>query len=208
MEIVAWLSANWLGLVGFVSGLLCVWLLIRENILTFPIGLLYSVITVVVMFNNKLYADVLLNLYYVLMNAYGWWFWLRGDASRRHGTEQVVVAMMPTHLRLPVLGISVLGIGLMGWYFDTYTDADLAYPDSFTTIISFVAMWMSAKKYLDSWVLWFVVNVVSVALYLLKAQEDAQLYFYVALYALYIWLAVLGWRTWREQMPESRSVTA
>lgn len=208
MEIVAWLSANWLGLIGFLSGILCVWLLIRENILTFPIGLLYSVITVVVMFNNRLYADVLLNLYYVLMNAYGWWFWLRGDLDRRHETEQVQVAEMPKRLRLIVLVISLFGIGLMGWYFDNYTDADLAYPDSFTTTVSFVAMWMSAHKYLESWLLWFVVNVVSVGLYLLKAQEDAQLYFYVGLYAVYIWMAVIGWRTWKDQMPPPRSLAA
>ena len=70
-------------------------MLIRQNILTFPIGLLYSVVTVVVMYNNQLYADVLLNFYYVLMNAYGWWFWLRGDVTRRSQSDQLSVAWTP-----------------------------------------------------------------------------------------------------------------
>ena len=208
MDVIDWLAGNWLGLTGLVSGILCVWLLIRENILTFPIGLLYSVITVVVMLDNRLYADVLLNFYYVLMNAYGWWFWLRGDASRRGTGDALEIAWMPrTHWPI-VIAVGTISIGCMGWYLDNHTDADLAYPDSLTTILSFVAMWMSAKKYMDSWALWFVVNLISVGLYFIKAQEDGQLYFYVALYAVYLWLAVVGWRTWQAQMMGTRSAPA
>ena len=68
---VEWLIDNVFEWAGLVTGVLCVWLMIRENYLTFPIGLLYAVITVVVVFRAQLYADVLLNLYYVVMNAYG-----------------------------------------------------------------------------------------------------------------------------------------
>lgn len=203
-----WLASNWLGLTGFISGILCVWLLIRENVLTFPIGLLYSVITVVVMADNRLYADVLLNFYYVLMNAYGWWFWLRGDDSRRGAEHELQIAWMPRSQWPAVAILGVISIGGMGWYLSNYTDADLAYPDSVTTILSFVAMWMSARKYMDSWALWFLVNVISVGLYFTKAQEDGQLYFYVALYAIYLWLAVVGWRTWRAHMSDADTVPA
>ena len=71
-----YLINNWMEVLGLISGLLCVWLLIRENVLTFPIGLIYAMLTVVVVYNEKLYADVFLNIYYVGMNAYGWFFWL------------------------------------------------------------------------------------------------------------------------------------
>ena len=67
-----YLLNNWLEFIGVVSGLVCVWLLVKENILTFPVGLIYALITVVVVARANLFADVLLNLYYVLMNAYGW----------------------------------------------------------------------------------------------------------------------------------------
>ena len=77
---------------GLISGLLCVWLLIRENVLTFPIGLIYAVLTVVVVYNEKLYADVFLNIYYVGMNAYGWFFWLRGGGERRGATSRATPA--------------------------------------------------------------------------------------------------------------------
>ena len=198
--IIEYLSTNWLGLTGFVSGLLCVWLLIKENIWTFPLGLLYSVVTVVVMYNTQLYADVLLNFYYVLMNAYGWFFWIRGGQTRRSEVDELMVAWLPRPQWRSVVLISTGGVIAMGWYFDTFTNAAFAYADSFTTILSFVAMWMSARKYLDSWILWFIVNVVSVVLYLAKAEDDSQLYFYVVLYTIYIGLAIQGWYAWQKHL--------
>ncbi|MEE2784613.1 MAG: nicotinamide riboside transporter PnuC [Pseudomonadota bacterium] len=198
--IIEYLSTNWLGLTGFVSGLLCVWLLIRENIWTFPLGLLYSVVTVVVMYNTQLYADVLLNFYYVVMNAYGWFFWIRGGQTRRSEADELMVTWLPRRQWTSVVVVSISGIIVMGWYFDTFTNAAFAYADSFTTILSFVAMWMSARKYLDSWILWFIVNVASVVLYLAKAEDDSQLYFYVVLYTIYIGLAVQGWYAWQKHL--------
>ena len=119
--IIEYLSTNWLGLTGFVSGLLCVWLLIKENIWTFPLGLLYSVVTVVVMYNTQLYADVLLNFYYVLMNAYGWFFWIRGGQTRRSEVDELMVAWLPRPQWRSVVLISTGGVIAMGWYFDTFT---------------------------------------------------------------------------------------
>jgi len=203
--IIEYLSTNWLGLTGFVSGLLCVWLLIKENIWTFPLGLLYSVVTVVVMYNTQLYADVLLNFYYVLMNAYGWFFWIRGGQTRRSEVDELMVAWLPRPQWRSVVLISTSGIIAMGWYFDTFTNAAFAYADSFTTILSFVAMWMSARKYLDSWILWFIVNVVSVVLYLAKAEDDSQLYFYVVLYTIYIGLAIQGWYAWQKHLSSEQT---
>ena len=171
------LAANWLGMVGLVSGLLCVWLLIKENILTFPIGLLYAAITVVVMYQSRLYADTLLNAYYVVMNAYGWYFWLYGGKGRR-SAEQLVVGTTDNQLRWILVVLTVVGFLAMGYYFDNFTDADLAYPDSFTTVASFIAMWMSARKYLESWFVWFIVNVITVILYVIKGQQDPNLYFW------------------------------
>lgn len=201
------ITDNWLAVIGFVAGLLCVWLLIKESIFTFPLGLLYAMVTVVVMVQNKLYADVLLNFYYVLMNAYGWYFWLRGGGMRR-AQQTLEVGWLPGRQRLPATVVVALGTGSMGWYFATYTDASLAYADSFTTVLSFVAMWMSARKYMESWGLWFVVNVASVVLYLYKASGDAGLYLYAALYAVYIGMAIAGWRAWKAHLPERVMVTA
>lgn len=185
---------NWLELLGLTSGLLCVWLLIKENYLTFPIGLVYAVITVVVVVRANLYADVVLNVYYVLMNAYGWYYWMRGGATRRHtvnNSDELAVGWVPRSTWPMLIALLVMGTWSMGWYFASYTDAALPYPDSFTTVASFIAMWMSARKYLESWVWWFVIDVVQIGLYLIKGIEA-----YAVLYLVYLVLAVMGWRAW------------
>ena len=155
---------------GLISGLLCVWLLIRENVLTFPIGLIYAMLTVVVVYNEKLYADVFLNIYYVGMNAYGWFFWLRGGGARRVERRLQVGSITQKQI-LWLASILVIGSAVMGYVLTSFTDADLAYPDSFTTVASFIAMYLSARKYLESWYLWFIVDVVQVILYLIKGIE-------------------------------------
>ena len=177
---------------GLISGLLCVWLLIRENVLTFPIGLIYAVLTVVVVYNEKLYADVFLNIYYVGMNAYGWFFWLRGGGERRVERHLKVGSVTQKQI-LWLASILVIGSTVMGYVLTSFTDADLAYPDSFTTVASLIAMYLSARKYLESWYLWFIVDVVQVILYLIKGIE-----MYALLYFIYLVMAFFGWRAWRE----------
>ncbi|MEM7100783.1 MAG: nicotinamide riboside transporter PnuC [Pseudomonadota bacterium] len=194
-----YLTNNWLEVIGLISGLLCVWLLIKENYLTFPIGLAYSVITIVVVVEAKLFADVVLNFYFAVMNAYGWYFWLRGGGDRRVATsqdsaissEQLIVARLDKRAWIPLLGLLAAGTWVMGWYFANFTGADLPYPDSFTTVASFIAMWMSARKYIESWAWWFVIDVIQIGLYLVKGIEA-----YAVLYTVYLGMAVMGWRAW------------
>lgn len=186
-----YLLANWMEVLGLISGLLCVWLLIKENIWTFPIGLLYALITVVVVYNERLFADVILNFYYVVMNAFGWYFWLFGGQSRR-SQDALEVGVIPLKQIAWIVLIMASGTLLMGWGFSTYSNADLAYADSFTTVASFIAMYLAAKKYLESWYLWFVVDVVQVILYLVKGIE-----LYALLYLIYLGMAYWGWRAWK-----------
>jgi len=191
-----YLIANALELLGLFSGLLCVWLLIRQNVLTFPIGLIYAIVTVVVVARADLFADVLLNVYYVLMNAYGWYFWVYGGQERRR-TQGLSVAWTPTSQRWALAALIVVGTVAMGAFFSSQTSASLPYPDSFTTVASFAAMWMSARKYLESWILWFVIDVVQVVLYLIKGIEA-----YALLYLVYLVMAFYGWKSWRVTMKQ------
>ena len=144
----------WLEFIGLISGLLCVWLLIRQNVWTFPIGLVYSVVSVVVFIEARLYADVLLSGYYVLMNAYGWYYWLYGGV--RTAADELLVTHTPPRTGWLLAVLTVAAIAGMGWFFDTRTDADFPYWDSATTCMSFAAMWMTARKYIENWMVWLV----------------------------------------------------
>lgn len=186
-------TMDWVEFTGLVSGLLCVWLLIRQNVWTFPIGLVYSVVSVAVFFEARLYADVLLSGYYVLMNAYGWYYWLYGGS--RTVVNSLPVTRTPLATGLVLTGLTAVGIAGMGWFFDTRTDAAFPYWDSATTCMSFAAMWMTARKYIDNWVVWLAVDVIATAIYYLK-----DIHFYAILYGVYLGMAILGWRAWQLTM--------
>ena len=198
--LVDYLLNNWLEFIGVLSGLICVWLLIKENVLTFPVGLIYALITVVVVARANLFADVLLNLYYVLVNAYGWYYWRYGGNQRRqHGILKPIRTTKRTNLKL--LAITILGSVIMGLAFAEFSTADLAYADSFTTVASFTAMWMTARKHLYSWAAWFVIDAVQIALYLLKGLDSQPgLFLYSGLYTIYLAMAVIGFRSWQKSM--------
>ena len=187
------IAMEWLELTGLVSGVLCVWLLIRQNVWTFPIGLVYSVVSVAVFIEARLYADVLLSGYYVLMNAYGWYYWLYGGV--RSVADELPVSRTPPQAVWMLAVITVVSIGAMGWFFDSRTDADFPYWDSATTCMSFAAMWMTARKYIENWIVWLAVDVIATTIYYVKG-----IHFYAILYGVYLGMAILGWRAWQLTM--------
>ena len=194
---------NWLELTGVISGLLCVWLLIKEHVLTFPIGMLYASVTVIVVARALLYADVVLNLYYVVMNAYGWYYWVYGGKQLRVSQGELLPQRLARCTLIRLRGITLIGSFVMGFYFARYTQAEMAYVDSLTTVASFVAMWMSARKLLSSWVAWFVIDVMQIGLYIVKGMNaNSGLFLYAGLYGVYLLMAVYGWLQWRQRMAE------
>ena len=190
------ISSPW-ELIGAASGLLCVWLIIRENIWNWPVGLAYALVSLLVFYKARLYSDLVLHVFYVFMNGYGWYYWLRGAGARSSGGRLVVARLSRRSASL--LGVAtVIGIVAMGWLFDYYTDADLAYWDSTTTVMSFAAMWMAAHKYIENWIVWLVIDVLATGIYIFKG-----IWPYAVLYGLYIPMAVWGWMAWLRSMSSS-----
>lgn len=185
-----------LEVIGMVSGLVCVWLLIRQNIWTWPIGIVYSIVSLVVMYRAQLYAGLLENLYYLAMNAYGWYYWTVGAGSNQGALDfdanEVPVTSMPTRYWIVVVIVIVVGAAAMGTAFDAYTDADIPYINSATTVTVFVAMWMTARKYIENWPVWLAVDIAFAFIYFHKGIAP-----YALLYGVYIVMAVWGWRAWR-----------
>lgn len=176
--------------VALVAGVACVWLLIKQNIWTFPIGLLFAAVTLAVFIQQKLYASSIETTYYLIMNAYGWWWWTRGQDG-----GELPVTRMPGHWWFGLLVLAGLITFILGSFLDRYTDADIAYIDSATTTAAFIAMWMSARKYLQSWALWLAVDIAYVGLYLYKDLPT-----YAVLYVIYLGLAVVGWQAWQRNL--------
>lgn len=191
-KVIAWILstalANEFELVASILGLISVWLNVRENVWAWPIGLVMVAMYVLIFWNAKLYADFGLQLfYYVPMQLYGWWAWLRGG----QGQTALHVSLTPPGQRALLTLLALLFSAGVGYLLDQYTDAALPYWDSFVVGGSLVCQWMLARKLLENWFGWFVVDVVAVGVYAYK-----HLYWTTLLYLVFLVLAVMGYRQW------------
>ena len=185
-------SIGGLELLGLIFGLLAVYYLIRESILTWITGIIYVLVSFVIFWQAKLYADFGLHVIFLVLNIYGWAHWIKG-VEGKNGKLPV------THSGFRILIVSAVailfGILILGFTLSTFTDASLAYWDSATTVMSIVAMWMTARKYIENWMIWFVVDVLAAGIYLYKG-----IYFYALLYFVYLGMAISGYLAWRKSM--------
>jgi nicotinamide mononucleotide transporter len=176
-------------IIAVVFGLLCVWLTIRQNIWCWPTGLVQVALYIYIFMQVKLYSDVILHVIYVGMQIYGWYHWLHG--GRDHGALGVTLLTRQARLLWPLITLVVTLI--WGFLMSHYTDAALPYADAFTTVASLVAQWLLARKKLESWLFWIVVDIVAIGVYGYK-----ELYLTCGLYAVFLVLATRGWFTWRK----------
>ena len=204
MEVIEILRNAWdyatgigfLGLAGLLFGLLCVILLIKQHIWTWPMGIIYVLISFIIFWQAKLYADFVLHIFFLVLNIYGWYYWIKG--SPRDADEVPVTNASRQQLTI-VLLFSVLGIILSGYLLKNYTDASLPFWDCTTSILSIAGMWLTAKKKIENWYFWLVVDVLATGIYFYK-----EIYFYFILYLVYIGLAVAGYFSWKKAMQAQR----
>jgi nicotinamide mononucleotide transporter len=175
--------------VGAVFGFLCVALYIRQNIWSWPVGLVQISLFIVVFYKARLYSDLVLHIIYLLMQIYGWNHWLKGGEQ---GAELKVTSLERMRIGMWA-GVSILGSLILGYLMATRTDASAPYPDAFIAVTSLVAQWLITRKKLESWLFWFVIDCVAIGVYFFKA-----LYFATSLYCLFLVLAVTGYMTWRK----------
>jgi len=184
-------------LVATVAGFLCVLLYIRQNILSWPIGLVQVVLYIYVFYNAKLYSDMILHFIYVGLQFYGWYHWLNGDKKNK----QLQVSTLSMLRFVNYMLISVAGTALIGYLMAGYTDAALPYADAMIMSTSLVAQWLIARKILETWIFWILVDVVAIGVFLQK-----ELYFTTALYSLFLIMATMGLFAWRRSYYASRIV--
>jgi nicotinamide mononucleotide transporter len=190
-----WIGNNGVELLGAVLGLLYILFSIRQHILTWPTGLLTSVLYTIVFFKSGFYADMGLQVYYVVISIYGWYYWLKGGVKKTEQKENVPVKSLPKNILLKVI-IAVVPIYLVLLYILLeYTDSTVPFMDSLTTALSIAATWMLAKKYIEHWFIWIFVDTLSAGLYIYK-----NLWPTVILFIVYTILAVTGYFEWKKSM--------
>ncbi|MGE4586648.1 MAG: nicotinamide riboside transporter PnuC [Mangrovibacterium sp.] len=197
--IVNWLTNHVVEILGALLGIVYIILSIRQNILTWPVGLLTSALYIWVFFRSKFYADMSLQVYYVAVSLYGWYYWLKGGNKQEERVELSVVNT-PVKLFLPLILVTLFLFVLIGYVLSHYTDSPVVLGDALTTALSLTATWMLARKYLEHWLVWIVADMISLTLYLYKGLWPT-----VILFVVYTGMAVAGFRLWKKDM-QHRSV--
>lgn len=157
-------------------------------------GIISCFLYIFIMYQARFYADMWLQVVYVFLNAYGWYQWLYGGADQQALTvtqikKEEIVMLFPS---------GILLTGAAFYYFNTYTDAAQPFWDSFTTAFSLVAIYLQAKKRLESWIIWITVDIIYVPLFFFRGLHLTTL-----LYFAYLILAIMGYFLWRKSMTQS-----
>ena len=186
-----WLGNNWLEVLAAAFGIWSVWLSTRQHLWAWPTAIVNVVLYAVVFRAAKLYADMGLQVVYAVLSAYGWYHWKHGGAH--DSTLPVARASRREWLVLTALA-AVAATGLARLLANT-TDAALPAMDATLSVVSLAAQYMMTRKLIENWLVWIALDVVYIGMF-----EYKQLHVTAALYAVWLVLAVLGWRSWRESL--------
>ncbi|MCY4204861.1 MAG: nicotinamide riboside transporter PnuC [Bacteroidetes bacterium] len=184
--------------IAVITGILCVWLNTRQNIWTWPVAIISSILFGIVFFNARLYTTMLLQGLFIGISFYGWKSWLTG------GPEGGTLEVTKLHLKTGLILFVLTALGIMGFTlalkFITASDQPLL--EGITTALSVVASWMATRKILESWLVWIITDLIYVGLYAIT-----ELYLTLLLYTLYLGLATSGYISWRNSYHNSLSCT-
>jgi nicotinamide mononucleotide transporter len=188
---------SYIELVGTLLYLWSVWLMARKQMLTWPVGILSVLLYMSLFYQIRLYSDALEQVYYLLASVYGWWWWRRQCPVEESPTGFFYSPRRQSLLTLGItLGVGLALGGMMGeihtWLPQWFPEA-AAFPflDAITTVMSFTAMALMARKRIESWVYWIVVDIIAIGLYYVKEVR-----FLLLLYVLLLGIAIHGLRTW------------
>ena len=180
--------------VGFVMGLFYLYWEYKADAKMWIASMISPAIGMVLYFSKGIYADSAMNIYYMLIGIYGYWNW-----TRKRGTTKKTLPIS----RVPMRTAAVLALVMLAlWAFISqilinFTDSTIPYLDAFTTAMAIVASWMGAKKYCEQWLLWIVIDAVTVPMQIYKG-----LIFYPILFSIYTIVAVFGYRNWLRMMKQ------
>ncbi|MDE5703255.1 MAG: nicotinamide riboside transporter PnuC [Bacteroidales bacterium] len=188
--------------VGVLTGLLYIFLEIKQHRAMWIVGFLTSLLYVFVFFFSKIYADMGLQIYYVAISVYGFLQWTKNGKNglcekpepASVPQDKIIYSTLTPRLLVGVLLAIIVLFFLIYTLLNNFTDSPIPIGDAFTTSVGIVATWMVARRIIEHWVFWIVANGISVYLYFVR-----ELYPTMFLYICYALLAAIGLYTWKKK---------
>ena len=172
-------------------------LAIKENLWCWPAAFFSTLIYTIMYWNGALLMESLLNFYYMYMAVFGWVVWRKGKANQ----AQRLITSWPVNRHIILIVLTTLASLAIGYVMQNYTHADFAYLDSFTTCFAVVTTYLVAKKVLENWLYWIVIDAASMYLYYEKGYYPT-----LVLFIFYTVMAAWGFKTWYEEYEQSQAI--
>ena len=189
-------DTSWIELVAVLLGFAMVLLTIAESHWGWPMAAASSALYFWLFWANRLYGDASLQIMFIALALWGWWLW------RRDGAEDHLRISTQTSLqRTQTLFTGLVLWASVGWLLKSFTDTDVPWWDACPTAFSLVGQYLLARKRLENWAVWILVNTVAIGLFAWKG-----LWLTAALYGVFIALSVVGWRAWYVRMTSAQAL--
>ena len=184
---------------GFVLSLAMVYCNIRQIHWGWPLAIASSILYGYVFWNTQLYGQAALQMMFIAMAAWGWRQWLRGQTLTAPSTETntaqaLPISLLRRHERLRLLGVTILVWVLCTWVLAEFSESTVLYWDALITALALLGQYLLGRKKIETWWIWLVVNILTIAL---MASQD--LWLTALLYFVFAVLSVVGLKTWQKQ---------
>jgi len=174
-------------LLGFLTGVINVWLLARQVLWNWPVGIANNLLYFVVFLHAGLYGDAGLQLVYATLGVYGWWRWSH-PASGGFALTVTRTSRATWTWLVPATALAAFGLS---FFLRRFTDSTVPNWDALTTALSLAATYGQARKLLESWWIWILADVIYIPLYIYKGLRLT-----AVLYAIFMLLCFVGLRAW------------
>jgi nicotinamide mononucleotide transporter len=187
------MALDWLDIATTILGLIYIWLEYRAHIALWVVGIVMPALDVYLYYRHGLYGDAGMAVYYTVAAVYGLLVWKFKKTKKSH--QSLPIIPMPREQYLPAAVFFFAAWALTYYVLITWTNSTVPVLDSFTNALSFVGLWALARKYLEQWFFWIVVDAVCCVLYVQKGIP-----FKAGLYGLYVVIAVFGYLKWKKMV--------
>ena len=186
-----------LEIVAVIFGFLSVWYSKQNKIWVFPTGMISTLIFVYLLFKWELLGDTMINGYYFIMSIYGWYIWTR-KVDKTHVNQISTTTFKEKKISIVIFIAALLFVFIVYQKFDKWTSW-VAYLDTITTAIFFVAMWLMAKRKIENWIFWIVGDLISVPLYLYKGFTFTSFQYFG-----FTFIAIFGYLAWKKNLHKTQ----
>jgi nicotinamide mononucleotide transporter len=189
-------TATVLDQINLITGVVGVWLMIRRSLWAFPVGLIAVTVQGVLFYRTRIYADAALQIFFFVTLAWGWWHWVK----HRGAAAELPVTQLTMRGRLIVVAAATTATVVWALALSRWTNAVIPWRDAFIAAFSVAAQVLQARKNVETWPLWVIVNLVAIPSY-----WSASLAYSAFLYLIYLGLAFEGWREWHRALNSGRT---